>query len=438
VAEASDSLRTVGTRLSSLHEDAELALGQVASRSSGVNAMRAALRSSIAEHSELIARVGSLQTATAAACDGLIAVRRQVLACQDYADANPNLSLANDGTVTAILPTTSNTTAATAATTTGGSAGGTTADAKLIQSQADELAGMVAATVTLANQVDADYAQALNAVAPTPPGRDSSSYPGQWSPSGGVPPRVGLKHDPGKKQFGKKGEKVPEGLGEPVPGEHAEMPGVNPWQYSGDTDDEGSGEHGQRDPGARDYLVRQLALDAAAACSLMWPDAAANLEHYLGNSGEPKEINVDGMLDDLPSLDHSSQEAAEVMVGKAVADAQASGVSEPVTYPFNTQWESEYAHASESQNWFYATGGYQYCTDGTVTVYPPTDSNPEWTYSYDYRVHVADRYNWDGNKETKIFGVTITDKQLQELHQAGIAQEYDLVGESSVQHGNEP
>ncbi|WP_233188340.1 hypothetical protein [Actinomyces qiguomingii] len=85
-----------------------------------------------------------------------------------------------------------------------------------------------------------------------------------------------------------------------------------------------------------------------------------------------------------------------------------------------------------------ATGGYHYCTDGTVTVYPPTDSNAEWTYSYDYRVHVADRYNWDGNKSTTINGITVTDKELQELHRAGLAKEYDLVGESSIQHGTGP
>lgn len=88
--------------------------------------------------------------------------------------------------------------------------------------------------------------------------------------------------------------------------------------------------------------------------------------------------------------------------------------------------------------WFYATGGYKAATDGTITVYPPSDDNPEWTYKYDYRVHTADRYNWDGTKSTDIVGVPITDKQLQELHQAGLAQEYDLVGESSVQHGEGP
>ena len=121
------------------------------------------------------------------------------------------------------------------------------------------------------------------------------------------------------------------------------------------------------------------------------------------------------------------------MAEKAVDKAQESGATGPVTYPFTTAWDSTYA---TTQNWFYATGGYNYATDGTVTVYPPSDDNPEWTYKYDYRVHTADRYNWDGDKSTMIFNQKITDKQLQELHQAGLAQEYDLVGESSVQHGS--
>lgn len=70
-----------------------------------------------------------------------------------------------------------------------------------------------------------------------------------------------------------------------------------------------------------------------------------------------------------------------------------------------------------------------------MTVYPPSDANGEWTYSYDTQTHVADRYNWDGQKSVDIGPFHVTDKQLQELHQAGIAQEYDLVGESSVSSG---
>ncbi|WP_233188338.1 hypothetical protein [Actinomyces qiguomingii] len=330
MAEASDSLRTVGTRLSSLHEDAELALSQVASRSSGVNAMRAALRSSITEHSELIARIGSLQTATAAACDGLIAVRRQVLACQDYVDANPYLSLADDGTVTAMLPTTSNMTATTAATTTGDSAGGTTPDAKLIQSQADELAGMVAAAVTLANQVDAEYAQALNTTSQAIADSGSHSFnrtkdsDTDKSRTGRVFPWGGRQSNSGD-GTGHATNKT--GLGNPVPGEHADMPGVDPWQYPGDSENEGSGKYAQRIATPHDHVVHELATLAAGACESMWPDASKNLYHYLQNTGEPQDINVDNMLTDLPDLPVDAQADAEWMASQAVADAQTSGTS---------------------------------------------------------------------------------------------------------------
>ena len=49
---------------------------------------------------------------------------------------------------------------------------------------------------------------------------------------------------------------------------------------------------------------------------------------------------------------------------------------------------------------------------------------------------MADRYNWDGDKSTQIFGMTVTDAQLQELHRAGLAQEYYLAGQSSIKRGS--
>ena len=48
---------------------------------------------------------------------------------------------------------------------------------------------------------------------------------------------------------------------------------------------------------------------------------------------------------------------------------------------------------------------------------------------------MADRYNWDEGKTTKVGNMKIDDSQMQALHQAGLAQEYDLVGMSSVMSG---
>lgn len=300
---------------------------------------------------------------------------------------------------------------------------------------------MVSATLLYANEVDGSFANSLTTSAtpnpqpgPSPVPPDHSSSPTR--PSRGSPDtsRSGRLRDGGPDDSEGDGDNDSStGPGQAVPGEHADMPGVDPWQYPGDSPGEGSGQHGQRNPTMHDYAVHELAATAAEACAPAWPDASANLRHYLENTGTPQGGDVDGMLHDIPSLHDGSQADAEVMTGKAVEDAQASGATGPVTYPFNTPWTPE--GPDDSENWFYATGNYQYATDGIVTVYPPTDDNSEWTYTYDYRVHMADRYNWDGNKSTNILGMNITDAELQELHRADIAQEYDLTGESSVRSG---
>ena len=219
------------------------------------------------------------------------------------------------------------------------------------------------------------------------------------------------------------------GLGEPVAGESAAMPRPEPWKYPGDSEGEGSGPYAQRGANLGDYATHEAAASAAGLMQPFWPDAARNLMHFLDNSGKPLDMNTDGMLKDLPKLQSKVNVDIESYADKAVKDAKSSGYAGPMTYPFVTDWQDNYAKKSENANWFYATGGYQHATAGTITVYP------DGSYTYKYQVHTADRYNWDGDKQTGIGPFTVTDKQLQELHRAGIAQEYDLVGESSVRTG---
>ena len=219
------------------------------------------------------------------------------------------------------------------------------------------------------------------------------------------------------------------GLGAPVPGESAPMPRPDPWQYPGDSEGEGSGPHAQRGANLGDHLKHEAATSAAYGMAPFWPDAARNLFHFLNNSGRPLDMNTNGMLKDLPSLQNNVNSDLNRMTSEAVEKAKTSGYTGPVTYPFVTDWQDEYAEKSENANWFYATGGYQHATAGTITVYP------DGSYKYAYQVHTADRYNWDGDKKTGIGPLTIYDTELQELHRAGIAQEFDLVGESSVRTG---
>lgn len=421
-----------------------------------MDAARAALGRCTASHGEFHDQVASLTRATFEASAGVAAVEKKVLAALDYAEAHPMVTLHPDGTVSTHPATNADAdpAAGEAAGASGAGAGAAAGLAGLtaeqIQAQAAELEQMVSTTLTHANEVDQTYASALADIAtPNPqpgPSPKPPSGPGQprRTPSQGAPGpalddarhgrglRRGRKHRDSS-DGGGDANNQDDWLGDGVPGEHADMPGVEPWQYPGDSDNEGSGTYAQRSPTLRDYANHEAATLAAYACASMWPDASANLQHYLGNTGDPQSMNVDKMLADQPDLSNKTSNKVTTMAEKAVDKAQESGATGPVTYPFTTAWDSTYA---TTQNWFYATGGYNYATDGTVTVYPPSDDNPEWTYKYDYRVHTADRYNWDGDKSTMIFNQKITDKQLQELHQAGLAQEYDLVGESSVQHGS--
>lgn len=423
-----------------------------------MDAARAALGRCTASHGEFHDQVASLTRATFEASAGVAAVEKKVLAALDYAEAHPMVTLHPDGTVSTHPATNADAdpAAGEAAGASGAGAGAAAGLAGLtaeqIQAQAAELEQMVSTTLTHANEVDQTYASALADIAtPNPqpgPSPKPPSGPGQprRTPSQGAPGpalddarhgrglRRGRKHRDSS-DGGGDANNQDDWLGDGVPGEHADMPGVEPWQYPGDSDNEGSGTYAQRSPTLRDYANHEAATLAAYACASMWPDASANLQHYLGNTGDPQSMNVDKMLADQPDLSNKTSNKVTTMAEKAVDKAQESGATGPVTYPFTTAWDSTYA---TTQNRFYATGGYNYATDGTVTVYPPSDDNPEWTYKYDYRVHTADRYNWDGTKSTDIVGVPITDKQLQELHQAGLAQEYDLVGESSVQHGEGP
>ena len=53
-----------------------------------------------------------------------------------------------------------------------------------------------------------------------------------------------------------------------------------------------------------------------------------------------------------------------------------------------------------------------------------------------YQVNVWDRYNWDvnQNKGVEIYGQRIGDSNQANLHQAGLAKEFDMRGNSSVKH----
>jgi hypothetical protein len=224
----------------------------------------------------------------------------------------------------------------------------------------------------------------------------------------------------------------PGGLGQPVPGTSVPHPSPPDWSPP----DEGAGEHGSDSwwTTGDDHVVEGAAYAGATAMSGSWPHAADNLRHYLGNSGDTLTQDIDAMLEDCPELRGQVDADVQNMAHNAVEQARASGATGPVTFPISTDWQGYYITKGESSDWFYATGGMAYSIQGEVTVYPPDTPGGEWRYETDTSVSYRDRYNWDGGKSTQIGPLTVTDDQLAELHRAGIAQEYNMTGESGNRH----
>ena len=449
LAQAAESLGRASGALTSIRGEAQSARTRVISEAPSVTAARGAQGRCEARHGELIGRVRGMHRATWDACDGVEMVRRSVLACQDYAAEHPAVVLHDDGSVSASPEAkASGSGGASVGGESGGSSDSAAAEAAKVAGQVAELQAMVSATLAQANQanqVDQSYAAALTMVMAADKSGDppNSNQPARTrdtrdrSSAGRAGQRTGRSNaGREKRKDGDKPDNQGQGLHDPVAGEHAEMPGVKPWQYGGDSKNEGSGEYGREKPTAKDHAVHQAASMFATACAPFWPDASKNLQHFLGNTGDPQPIDVDGMLNDLPELKNHSKKEVENLAKQAVEDAKNAGMTEPHTYPFDSSWDGMDIDKSANPNWYYATGKYQTATDGTITVYPPKDGSSTWTYKYNYRTHVADRYNWDGGKSTNIFGFRIEDKQLQRLHTVGLAKEYDLSGESSIESGS--
>ncbi|NHA67519.1 ICP22 family protein [Phycicoccus flavus] len=225
----------------------------------------------------------------------------------------------------------------------------------------------------------------------------------------------------------------PGGLGPGVPG--TTVPGGQqppPWTPP----DQGAGPYAGEDPSIRDRATLAAAEAAANALSGTWPDAARNLLHFLGNSGETYEQDVDSMLESSSALTEAVDAQQLNLAALAVEQARAAGATGPMTFPVNTPWNGVYITKDDSANWFYALGGISYNQTGSVTVTPPASPGEPWTYTTTTQVNIRDRYNWDGGKSTRIGPLTITDEQLARLHRVGLAQEFTAVGTSSTQNSS--
>jgi len=221
----------------------------------------------------------------------------------------------------------------------------------------------------------------------------------------------------------------PNGLGPPVEGAvNLPMPDAPAW-----TSDPDSTQWGTRKPTMGDLALWEAAQSAADELTFIWPHAAANLQHYLGNTGTEVKMDVDQMIKDIPGFDQGITATQQQIAGDAITAAKASGATGPVTFPIRTDWSPGYA---TPKDWYYASGAFNWDITGQITVIPPSTPGGQWTYQESVVVNFRDRYNWDSGKSTAIGPIVVTDDQMNQLHTSGLGQYYNMTGQSSIRESS--
>jgi len=188
------------------------------------------------------------------------------------------------------------------------------------------------------------------------------------------------------------------------------------------TPDKGSGEWGVEKVTLKAIEFRTQLKAVAAAYKMVGKDASQNLNHYLDNTGDDLFIDLDRMVDEVPS----AMRLWETVVGEAKQFAQSLPEGEH-TFVSDKPWNG-YNTQKENSNWYYASGGYSVwvkCFARITNVVPALKMR---RYELDIEYVYYDRYNWDVGKQITFHGVNIYDADMGMLHRQGLAREFDMRG----------
>ncbi|MFB8237834.1 hypothetical protein ACFC58_14905 [Kitasatospora purpeofusca] len=208
---------------------------------------------------------------------------------------------------------------------------------------------------------------------------------------------------------------------------------LGPVDYEWHAPDAGAGDFAQRLPGPGDYAkgVAAEMLLVGGGSIAGHTDAARHMQHFLEATGAPLDLDVDRMLHEDPTLHRLVTEQIikhQDEWRQTALDAYERAGGAPVAVPIEAAAHRTIDSAA-GDNWYLAIGSHAYATSGVVTVRPGADGKPQ--VSMQYQVNIWDRYNWDPGKSTPIAGTNIKDSDLADLHQTGLAREFDLTGRSA-------
>lgn len=156
------------------------------------------------------------------------------------------------------------------------------------------------------------------------------------------------------------------------------------------------------------------------ASVLVGKDAANHLKHYLNNTGLDYTIDLEGMVNDVKD--------AKNLFNKEFEDAKhfVSGLGVGKHCFTSARAINGYNQKYQSQNWFYAIGGYSFWSKGRAIIAKGANGKKDCYMKWQF--HFYDRYNWDRGKSVTIMGQEITDEYMGRFHREGITREFNCYG----------
>lgn len=164
---------------------------------------------------------------------------------------------------------------------------------------------------------------------------------------------------------------------------------------------------------------------------LVFPNASAFMKHYLGKTGAEYTINMGtGSKGFFKSNETKAHRVTRITEAMRAAEQLAKEGGSIDIY----QKTEQVNHFSDhKQDWYLAVGSYFTCIEmNNVTV--TVGENGVKTYSASVKYTVTDFYNWDEGKTWAVNSyLDISEKDLHNLHKAGMAREFCSRGTATYQ-----
>jgi RHS repeat-associated protein len=151
-----------------------------------------------------------------------------------------------------------------------------------------------------------------------------------------------------------------------------------------------------------------------------WDNAYDLLSHWLGNSGDPYEVDPEAMMRDIPRFRRD--------VTRYLEGARAEGNA-----TFDSGWlrtRADEEDGESSLDWYYALNNFQFRVTGTN----------QRKFGTTYTVQVRKRYDWGVPSEHRNdlkqsflwVDVDVQQAEVAHLHTVGLAQDFDVYGSATM------